>query len=157
MRIGPQPYGLIPATAPSRWVAAPGDPAPDFVWPPHWSRAVRLAGRAPGPGGRPGRTTEELLDLIADTPTSSRFRYRRAWPLELWWMGMVGWRSPRRLAAVRRAMAAAATRWSRPRPAPGPPLRRPRPVRHIPLPLVLPPGVAAADFPDYSPGWPTAP
>jgi hypothetical protein len=91
VRIGPQPYGLLPATVWSAWEAATGDPS--FEAPligalrqlrPGHLRAARARGTVAG------QDVEGLLDRIADTPTSSRFRFRQALPLELWWLGMVG-------------------------------------------------------------------
>ena len=91
VRIGPQPYGLLPATALKAWQPAAGDPSFE---PAAIAALIRLrdghARSARARGNAAGQTTEGLLDLISDTPTSSRFRFRAAWPLELWWLGMTG-------------------------------------------------------------------
>lgn len=87
LRIGSQPYGLLPATALGQWVAAPGDPAAEA------GLAVALPGlraqyaqAAENRGTVVGANTEQLLDLIGQLPTSPLFRHRRAWPLEVWWI-----------------------------------------------------------------------
>jgi hypothetical protein len=91
VRIGPQPYGLLPTTDWRSWQAAEGDPTLEA---PLINALLRLraghvrAARARGTAA--GKTTEGLLDVIADTPTSSQFRYRFAWPLELWWLSVRG-------------------------------------------------------------------
>ena len=104
VRVGPQPYGLLPTTAWQSWQAHDDDPALEAGFLP---ALVRLrAGHAAAArrrGTAPGTDVEALLDLIGDTPTSSRFRYRLAWPLELWWLGVVGSGLPHRWRDFSRA------------------------------------------------------
>ncbi|MFG3712730.1 hypothetical protein [Micromonospora sp. NPDC047730] len=87
LRVGPQPYGLLPATVLRRWVPEPKDPPVEagLVEPLSHLRA-EYAAAAEQRGTVVGASTEELLDLIAQVPTSPLFRHRRAWPLELWWL-----------------------------------------------------------------------
>ena len=86
LRIGSQPYGLLPTTSLDRWHPADGDPA-----------AERPVARALGPlrqlwrtaaetrGTVVGATEDQVIELVGALPTSSYFRHRLAWPLELWW------------------------------------------------------------------------
>jgi hypothetical protein len=100
LRVGSQPYGLLPTTSWHRWQRADDDPTLE----------VRLADgllrlrhghaeRARERGTVAGGSVEKLMDLIGQTPTSSRFRFRKAWPLELWWIAIAAsgiphpWRS----------------------------------------------------------------
>lgn len=90
VRIGSLPYGLLTTTAWSQW--QPADGAPGFETPmidALLKLRKRHADGARRRGTAVGKSTEELLDLIGDTPSSSQFRYRRAWPLELWWTAMI--------------------------------------------------------------------
>jgi hypothetical protein len=107
VRVGPQPYGLLPTTAWESWQAHDDDPALEARFLP---ALVRLrAGHAAAArrrGTAPGTDVEALLDLIGDTPTSSRFRYRLAWPLELWWLGVVGSGLPQRWRDFSKAWSA---------------------------------------------------
>jgi hypothetical protein len=96
LRVGAQPYGLLPATALDRWVADPADVEEALV-----RRLVRLRGlwqdAAERRGTVAGATTEELLDLLGHVPSAAAYRHRRAAPLELWWLSLlvlgtgVGW------------------------------------------------------------------
>ena len=148
VRIGPQPYGLMPVTAWSRWQAADGDPAPEL----RLATALvplraRLAGRARARGTAIGTDTDGLLDLIADTPASGHFRYRLAWPLELWWMASAGAGRPATWKQYDQG-------WRQRHPLVQTlgvtPLRRygtRGPSRLSGLPLVVPSGASAADVP----------
>jgi hypothetical protein len=113
VRVGPQPYGLLPTTSWSTWSPADGDPPLEAGL----VRAllplrVRHAAAAESRGTAGGQTTDGLLDLLSDTPSSSRFRFRPAWPLELWWLGMASsalpaaWRDVVRAWDVRYRLAA---------------------------------------------------
>jgi hypothetical protein len=148
VRVGPQPYGLMPVTAWTRWQADQGDPALEapLVQALLVLRA-RLAASARARGTAAGKDTDGLLDLIADTPSSGRFRYRPAWPLELWWLASVS-------SGLPVAWREFAGRW----PARYPlarqlgliPLRRygARGMsRGTGLPLVLPDGTGPAELP----------
>jgi hypothetical protein len=90
LRVGSQPYGLLPATALARWAAAAGDPPVETGM-----RAGLLELRqrhrqaAEARGTVAGASAEEFLDLLAHVPTSQLLRHRRAWPLELWWLALL--------------------------------------------------------------------
>ncbi|MET9023770.1 hypothetical protein ABZV93_27730 [Actinopolymorpha sp. NPDC004070] len=87
LRVGSQPYGLLPATALGRWVADPNDPPVEEAMRKallELREAYRAA--AESRGTVVGASIEHLLDLIGQVPTSPLFRHRRAWPLELWWL-----------------------------------------------------------------------
>ncbi|WP_432513064.1 hypothetical protein [Kineococcus sp. SYSU DK001] len=90
LRVGQQPYGLLPASALSRWVPGPGDPPLEAGLLDHLRR-LREAYRdaAERRGTVDGATTEQLLDLIGQVPASPLLRHRCAWPLELWWYFLV--------------------------------------------------------------------
>ena len=142
LRVGPQPYALMPVTVWRDWQAADGDPALEASL----SAAllpvrVRLAELARARGTAIGTDTDGLLDLIADTPSSSHFRYRQAWPLELWWMSSAGSGLPATWARFDQV-------WRQRHPLVQhlsiTPLRRygtRGPSRRSRLPLVVPPGV----------------
>ena len=104
VRVGPQPYGLLPTTAWTLWQADDGDPALEV---PLVQALLTLraqhAASARARGTAAGKDTDGLLDLIADTPSSGRFRYRQAWPLELWWLGAVSSGLPARWRDFARA------------------------------------------------------
>ena len=162
VRVGPQPYGLLPTTAWTLWQPDDGDPALEVpLVKALLVLRARHASSAEARGTAAGKDTDGLLDLIADTPSSGRFRYRQAWPLELWWLAAVSsglpvtWRDfahawttkyplaeqlalgpLRRYGArgpsrARRPAARAAARRRRRRPAR--PARRPRRRRACPL------------------------
>jgi hypothetical protein len=148
VRVGPQPYGLLPTTAWTRWQADDGDPPLEMPL----VRALlvlraRQAASARARGTAAGKDTDGLLDLIADTPSSGGFRYRQAWPLELWWLGMVSSGLPGQWPVFARAWTA---RYPLAKQLALNPLRRygtRGASRDIGIPLVLPAGVAAADLP----------
>jgi hypothetical protein len=148
VRIGPQPYGLMPVTAWSAWQPADGDSA---LEPPLAKALVplraRLARQARARGTAIGTSTDDLLDLIADTPSSGHFRYRQAWPLELWWMSSVGSALP---ATWRDFDQGWRHRHPLVQDLAVTPLRRygtRGPSRRTELPLVVPSGATAADLP----------
>ena len=147
LRVGSQPYGLLPATALAQWRAADGDPPVEraLVRPLRTLRD-RFRDAAVQRGNAVGATEQELMDLIGALPTSSYFRHRLAWPLEMWWLATAlsgtraswidvhrGWRSdfgaPRRRGRVRTRS----------------PLRGASCVRTGDLPLVVPAELAADD------------
>lgn len=90
LRIGTQPYGLLPASSLGGWVAAKQDPPVESAMQKALLelRAAYVEA-AEARGTVVDASTEQLLDLIAQVPTSSVFRHRRAWPLELWWLVLV--------------------------------------------------------------------
>jgi hypothetical protein len=148
VRVGPQPYGLLPTTAWTRWQADDGDPALEvpliralLVLRAQHAAAARARGIAAG------KDIDGLLDLIADTPSSGGFRYRLAWPLELWWLGMVSSGLPAKWPGFAQAWTA---RYPLADQLGLSPLRRygtRGASREIGIPLVLPDGVAATDLP----------
>ena len=83
VRIGDQPYGLLPATSLRRWVAQPGDPAIESRLVPvvgdvrrGWADAAEAAGTSIG------ADTERLLDLVGRVPLSRAYAWRWMLPLE---------------------------------------------------------------------------
>jgi hypothetical protein len=148
VRVGPQPYGLLPTTAWTRWQADDGDPALEVPL----IRALLMlraqhAAAARARGTAAGKDTDALLDLIADTPSSGGFRYRQAWPLELWWLAMASSGLPAKWPGFAQAWTA---RYPLADQLALSPLRRygtRGASRGIGIPLVLPDGVAAADLP----------
>jgi hypothetical protein len=97
LRVGSQPYGLLPASVPERWVASPKDPPVEAVLSdPLLRLRDEYAAAAETRGTVAGASTDQLLDLIGQLPTSPLFRHRLALPLELWWLILlslygVGW------------------------------------------------------------------
>ncbi|MFI7494378.1 hypothetical protein ACH9D2_06620, partial [Kocuria sp. M4R2S49] len=86
LRVGQQPYGLLPTSVLSRWVPDREDP-PAEVGLLDRLRVLREIYRtaAERRGTADGATTEHLLDLIGQVPVSPVLRHRRAWPLDQWW------------------------------------------------------------------------
>ncbi|MCC2313608.1 hypothetical protein [Cellulomonas xiejunii] len=90
LRIGPQPYGLLPVSALERWAADAADPGVEASVIPSLLRLRGwYAAAAEARGTVVGASTDDLLDLIGQLPVSPVFRYRHAWPLELWWQVLV--------------------------------------------------------------------
>jgi hypothetical protein len=90
LRIGVQPFGLLPATALAAWQAAPNDPQVEAGM----RRALVVlrdawAAAAEGRGTIDGVHTDGLLERLAHVPTAPGYRHRAAWPLELWLMGLL--------------------------------------------------------------------
>jgi hypothetical protein len=149
VRVGQQPYGLLPTTAWRLWQADDGDPPLEL---PLVKALLVLRGRhaasARTRGTAAGKDTDSLLDLIADTPSSGRFRFRQAWPLELWWLSAVSSGLPVKWPEFSKAWSA---RYALADELELSPLRRygaRGQSRRVGLPLVLPRGAAASDLPD---------
>ena len=149
LRVGSQPYALLPTTSWLRWTADPDDPTLEG---PLVRGLIELraghAERAKARGTVVDQSVDSLLDLIGDTPTSSRFRYRTAWPLELWWLAAAASGLPH----TWRTFAAA---WGQTHPLAGrlglDHVRRYGARgrgRLVSIPLVLPPGVEGTALPD---------
>lgn len=91
LRIGTQPYGVLPVTPLDRWQAGPNDP-PFEAAALDCLRAARdlWAGVAEVAGNVVGADTERLLDLLGHSPTSDYYAWRVLFPLELhfllWWL-----------------------------------------------------------------------
>ncbi|WP_431676397.1 hypothetical protein [Kitasatospora sp. KL5] len=88
VRVGPQPYGLLPATALTRWVAGEQDVESGLLPPllrlrEFWQAAAERRGTVAG------TSTDGLLDLLGHVPSAPSYRHRRAAPLELWWQSML--------------------------------------------------------------------
>jgi hypothetical protein len=90
VRVGTQPYGLLPATSLTAWRPAPGDPAVEAGMPAalallraRWARAAESAGRTVE-----GADSGRLLDLIAQPPATPGHAARRLHPLELWFLAL---------------------------------------------------------------------
>jgi hypothetical protein len=148
LRVGSQPYGLLPATSWRAWIADAGDPPLEVALLRGLLELRRgHAERARARGTVADQPVARLLDLIADTPTSSRFRYRPGWPLELWWLVAAAAGLP----APWRGFAAA---WEALYPTPER-LHVDRVRRYgfrgqsrvVGLPMVVPPGLDPVDFP----------
>ena len=87
LRVGSQPYGLLPASVPERWVAGPKEPPVEAALAgPLALLREEYAVAADAHGTVAGATIDQVLDLIGRLPTSPLFRHRAAWPLELWWL-----------------------------------------------------------------------
>ncbi|HZI98088.1 MAG TPA: hypothetical protein VFD41_11260, partial [Actinomycetales bacterium] len=90
VRVGDQPYGVLPVTSLGRWKPAPGDAALEEPL-RHALRTLRTAAAvaAEGEGTTAGVGTERLLELIGRVPTSRGYSWRWLLPLELvqglWW------------------------------------------------------------------------
>lgn len=148
LRVGSQPYGILPTTAWSQWQADSGDPGLEAPL----LRALLVlrdghAKSAEARGTAAGKDTDALLDVIADTPTSESFRFRQAWPLELWWVAQVS-------AGISGEWPAFSQAWNTQYPLSAQlslsPLRRygaRGPARLLTLPLVVPDGSADGDLP----------
>jgi hypothetical protein len=94
VRVGVQPYGLLPATALRAWVPAKGDPAVEAALPKAlgvlrdaWAAAAEARGTIEGVD------TGGLMARLGQVPTAPGYRHRNAWPLELWllWLLYLGY------------------------------------------------------------------
>ncbi len=144
IRIGDQPYGVLPLTPLSRVAPAPGDPPIEqalvallATLRDHWVLAAEGAGTSEGAG------TDRLLELVAHPPSSVGYAWRHFLPLELvhgltwgfgtgvrWWATGQFW--SRQSAAVTSLGAAPQRRYAT--------LGWPQ---DLPIPLVVPDNVAA--------------
>ena len=148
LRVGQQPYGLLTTTAWSQWQPDAGDPALEAPL----VRALlilraRHAASSRARGTAAGKDTDGLLDLIADTPSSGRYRFRQAWPLELWWLSAVSSGLPLQWPVFAKAWTA---RYPLADELELSPLRRygARGVsRRVGLPLVVPSDGSSSDVP----------
>lgn len=77
LRIGTQPYGLLPVTALDRWTAAPGDPPFEADALDSLRRARDLWAAAGEQAGTvAGADTDALLSLLSRTPSSDAYAWR---------------------------------------------------------------------------------
>ena len=87
LRLGAQPYGLLPATSLCDWRPAAGDPSAEAaIAGAHEAVLGRWVAAAEARGTAAGATIDGLLDRLADTPTAGAYRHRPAIALELWWL-----------------------------------------------------------------------
>ena len=89
--IGDQPYGLLPVTSLATWRTAPGDPPIELAargilrtLSAQWADAAQRRGNAEG------ASTERMLELLAQPPISPGYAIRRMWPMELWYLALLG-------------------------------------------------------------------
>jgi hypothetical protein len=82
IRIGEQPYGILPATSLSRWQSQSEDPPVEeamreslIALRAAWAQAAETTGTVTD------ADTEKLLDLLGRTPNSSRYMFRSFLPL----------------------------------------------------------------------------
>ncbi|MFI9588155.1 hypothetical protein ACIHCQ_41690 [Streptomyces sp. NPDC052236] len=84
LRIGDQPYGVLPVSSSERWVPEASDPAVEAGILPVVAGLTDAAARAAEAAGTVvGAETERLLDLIGRVPMSRGYAWRWALPLEL--------------------------------------------------------------------------
>jgi hypothetical protein len=92
IRIGNQPYGVLPATSLDTWVARADDPPieaslrrPLVILRRRWATAARRGGR----GAVEGATAEQLVDLLGQPPASPGYALRAMFPMELWHVALL--------------------------------------------------------------------
>ncbi len=89
LRVGNQPYGLLPVASLRSWRPDRSDPAmEERLRKPLIHLAERWAAAAIARGSLPevGTDAEAILDRLADVPTSPGYLTRRVARLEAWWM-----------------------------------------------------------------------
>jgi hypothetical protein len=91
LRVGSQPYGVLPTTSLSLWRAAEGDPVVEAVLRGHlidlrgrWARAAEAAR-----GTVEGTDADGLVDLLAHPPISPGYAVRTLHPMELWLLSLI--------------------------------------------------------------------
>ncbi len=90
LRIGEQPYGVLPVTDLHSWVPATDDPAIEEQLRPSLIRLLDAwAAAAETVGTTAGADTEKLLRLLGHTPSSTDYSWRWFVPLEL--LHPLGW------------------------------------------------------------------
>ncbi|GAA3388673.1 hypothetical protein [Cryptosporangium minutisporangium] len=92
LRVGSQPYGLLPATSLRDWVPAGDDPPFEAVLGrrlstlrARWAAAAVRGGR----GAVDGADTDQLLSLLGQPPASSAYALRPMHAMELWLLGLL--------------------------------------------------------------------
>jgi hypothetical protein len=87
LRLGGQPYGVLPVTALSRWRPTKDDPPFQIdALPGVTYLGTRLADAAEAAGTAQGADADRLYDLLARTPTSVAYQHRHELPQELWYL-----------------------------------------------------------------------
>ncbi len=77
VRIGDQPYGLLPTTDLAAWVASTGDPAPESLIRESLLELQDLwATTAESAGNATGADTDRLLQIVGQTASSEGYAYR---------------------------------------------------------------------------------
>ncbi len=90
IRIGDQPYGVLPVTDLRAWRAAPGDPPVEEQMRPSLVRGLHAwAAAAEAAGTTAGADTDRLLQVLSHTPSSAQYSWRWFAPLEL--LHPLGW------------------------------------------------------------------
>jgi hypothetical protein len=90
IRIGDQPYGIVPVTSLAAWKPAPGDPPVEEAMRPSLERLrASCAAAAEKRGTAVGADTDRLLELLSATPSS--FGYSWRWMLPLALVHGLGW------------------------------------------------------------------
>ena len=90
IRIGDQPYGVLPVTDLRAWRAAPGDPPVEEQMRPFLVRGLDAwAAAAEAAGTTAGADTDRLLQVLSHTPSSAQYSWRWFAPLEL--LHPLGW------------------------------------------------------------------
>lgn len=91
LRIGAQPYGLLPVTALSAWKPAPGDPQVERAIVPAVHRLREVwAAAADDAGNVEGADARRLLQLLGRSPVSPEYVHWRALPLEVRLLARLG-------------------------------------------------------------------
>jgi hypothetical protein len=90
LRIGSQPYGLLPVTSLERWQPHENDLPSEAAMIPSlirlravWAEAAERAGTVAG------ADAQRMHDLLSLAPTSTGYRHRLAWPLETWFLSLL--------------------------------------------------------------------
>ncbi len=88
LRVGAQPYGVLPVTALSRWQPATGDPDIEAAMLPSLATLTAAWAQAAESGGTAvDADAADLLRLLSATPTSQGLVSSDLWPLEVWLLG----------------------------------------------------------------------
>jgi hypothetical protein len=92
VRIGAQPYGLLPATSLADWVPGPTDSRVEeairaalLTLRQLWIRAAIQAGR----GAADGADAERLIELLSQPAASRGYATRFVYPIEFWLFGLM--------------------------------------------------------------------
>jgi hypothetical protein len=84
IRIDDQPYGLLPATSLQRWVSAPADPWIEEQMRPSLIDASAIwASAAEAAGTIVGASTDQVLRILGQRPTSRGYAWRWFRPIEI--------------------------------------------------------------------------
>ena len=91
LRVGSQPYGVLPATSLADWQPAEGDPFIEAIMRGYlldlrrrWARAAETARRSVD-----DTDAEGLVDLLAHPAISPAYAVRQLYPMELWLLSLI--------------------------------------------------------------------